>query len=50
MRGMSIEGIASVLEVQPVLLERQSLTFRQDNTESQGKIIGFSKKIKCLYN
>ena len=32
------------------LLERQNLTFRQDNNRIARKTIGFSKKIKGLYN
>lgn len=32
------------------LLERQNLTFRQDNNRISRKTIGFSKRIKCLYN
>ena len=32
------------------LLERQNLTFRQDNNRISRKTIGFSKKIKRLYN
>ena len=32
------------------LLERQNLTFRQDNNRISRKTIGFSKKIKCLFN
>ena len=32
------------------LLERQNLTFRQDNNRISRKTIGFSKKIKSLYN
>ena len=32
------------------LLERQNLTFRQDNNRISRKTIGFSKKLKGLYN
>ena len=32
------------------LLERQNLTFRQDNNRIARKTIGFSKKLKGLYN
>lgn len=32
------------------LLERQNLTFRQDNNRISRKTIGFSKKVKVLYN
>lgn len=32
------------------LIERQNLTFRQDNNMVSRKTIGFSKKIRCLYN
>ena len=32
------------------LLERQNLTFRQDNNRIARKTIGFSKKVKGLYN
>lgn len=32
------------------LLERQNLTFRQDNNRISRKTIGFSKKVKGLYN
>ena len=32
------------------LLERQNLTFRQDNNRISRKTIGFSKKIRWLYN
>jgi IS1 family transposase len=37
-------------EISTSLLERQNLTFRQDNNRISRKTIGFSKKIKCLYN
>jgi IS1 family transposase len=37
-------------EILTSLLERQNLTFRQDNNRVSRKTIGFSKKIKCLYN
>ncbi len=36
-------------EISTSLLERQNLTFRQDNNRISRKTIGFSKKIKCLY-
>ena len=32
------------------LLERQNLTFRQDNNRISRKTIGFSKKLRSLYN
>ena len=35
-------------EISTSLLERQNLTFRQDNNRISRKTIGFSKKIKCL--
>jgi IS1 family transposase len=37
-------------EISTSLLERQNLTFRQDNNRISRKTIGFSKKIKCLFN
>ena len=37
-------------EISTSLLERQNLTFRQDNNRISRKTIGFSKKIKGLYN
>lgn len=37
-------------EISTSLLERQNLTFRQDNNRISRKTIGFSKKIKCLYS
>jgi hypothetical protein len=37
-------------EISTSLLERQNLTFRQDNNRISRKTIGFSKKIKSLYN
>ncbi|MGD9778130.1 MAG: IS1 family transposase, partial [Methanosarcina sp.] len=37
-------------EISTSLLERQNLTFRQDNNRISRKTIGFSKKIKCLCN
>jgi len=37
-------------EISTSLLERQNLTFRQDNNRISRKTIGFSKKIKQLYN
>ena len=37
-------------EVSTSLLERQNLTFRQDNNRISRKTIGFSKKIEHLYN
>ena len=37
-------------EISTSLLERQNLTFRQDNNRISRKTIGFSKKIKALYN
>ena len=37
-------------EISTSLLERQNLTFRQDNNRISRKTIGFSKKVKCLYN
>ena len=37
-------------DISTSLLERQNLTFRQDNNRISRKTIGFSKKIKCLYN
>ena len=37
-------------EISTSLLERQNLTFRQDNNKISRKTIGFSKKIKGLYN
>ena len=37
-------------EISTSLLERQNLTFRQDNNRISRKTIGFSKKIKDLYN
>lgn len=44
--GQNIDGS----EISTSLLERQNLTFRQDNNRISRKTIGFSKKIKCLYN
>jgi IS1 family transposase len=43
------EDIAEA-EISINLLERQNLTFRQDNNRISRKTIGFSKKIKCLIN
>lgn len=37
-------------DISTSLLERQNLTFRQDNNRISRKTIGFSKKIKGLYN
>jgi len=37
-------------EISTSLLERQNLTFRQDNNRVSRKTIGFSKKIDGLYN
>jgi IS1 family transposase len=37
-------------EISTSLLERQNLTFRQDNNRISRKTIGFSKKIQRLYN
>ena len=37
-------------EISTSLLERQNLTFRQDNNRISRKTIGFSKKIRFLYN
>jgi hypothetical protein len=37
-------------EISTSLIERQNLTFRQDNNRISRKTIGFSKRIKCLYN
>ena len=37
-------------EISTSLLERQNLTFRQDNNRISRKTIGFSKKIMFLYN
>jgi IS1 family transposase len=37
-------------EISTSLLERQNLTFRQDNNRVSRKTIGFSKKIKFLIN
>ncbi len=37
-------------EISTSLLERQNLTFRQDNNRVSRKTIGFSKKIRFLYN
>ena len=37
-------------EISTSLLERQNLTFRQDNNRISRKTIGFSKKIKYLIN
>ena len=37
-------------QISTSLLERQNLTFRQDNNRISRKTIGFSKKIKCLFN
>lgn len=37
-------------EISTSLLERQNLTFRQDNNRISRKTIGFSKKVKGLYN
>src|SRR5665648_232471 len=37
-------------EISTSLLERQNLTFRQDNNRVSRKTIGFSKKIACLIN
>ena len=37
-------------EISTSLLERQNLTFRQDNNRVSRKTIGFSKKIKSLIN
>ncbi len=42
--GKSIEE----KEISTSLLERQNLTFRQDNNRVSRKTIGFSKKIECL--
>ena len=36
-------------EISTSLLERQDLTFRQDNNRISRKTIGFSKKLKGLY-
>ena len=38
------------MEISTSLLERQNLTFRQDNNRVSRKTIGFSKKIQWLYN
>ena len=38
------------MEISTSLLERQNLTFRQDNKRISRKTIGFSKKIEWLYN
>ena len=38
------------IEISTSLLERQNLTFRQDNNRASRKTIGFSKKIEWLYN
>jgi hypothetical protein len=35
-------------EISTNLLERQNLTFRQDNNRVSRKTIGFSKKVECL--
>jgi IS1 family transposase len=35
-------------EISTSLLERQNLTFRQDNNRVSRKTIGFSKKVECL--
>jgi hypothetical protein len=35
-------------EISTSLLERQNLTFRQDNNRISRKTIGFSKKVECL--
>jgi hypothetical protein len=37
-------------EISTNLPERQNLTFRQDNNRISRKTIGFSKKLKGLYN
>jgi hypothetical protein len=37
-------------DISTSLLERQNLTFRQDNNRVSRKTIGFSKKIQWLYN
>ena len=37
-------------EISTSLLERQNLTFRQDNNRISRKTIGFSKKLYALYN
>lgn len=37
-------------EISTSLLERQNLTFRQDNNRISRKTIGFSKKLKALYD
>ncbi len=37
-------------QISTSLLERQSLTFRQDNNRISRKTIGFSKKVECLIN
>src|SRR5512136_1554587 len=37
-------------EISTSLLERQNLTFRQDNNRVSRKTIGFSKKLRSLYN
>jgi hypothetical protein len=37
-------------EISTSLLERRNLTFRQDNNRISRKTIGFSKKIRGLYN
>ena len=37
-------------EISTSLLERQNLTFRQDNNRISRNTIGFSKKIEWLYN
>jgi IS1 family transposase len=42
--GKSIEE----KEISTSLLERQNLTFRQDNNRVSRKTIGFSKKVECL--
>lgn len=37
-------------EISTSLIERQNLTFRQDNNRISRKTLGFSKKIECLYD
>lgn len=44
--GQNIDQV----KISTSLLERQNLTFRQDNNRISRKTIGFSKKIKGLYN
>lgn len=36
-------------EISTSLIERQNLTFRQDNNRISRKTLGFSKKLECLY-